>query len=101
MKSKKLITVLLLAISTGFITPVFADGIPTGPKENSNREAITQQLTNRLIEIKNMDKSELTSTERKELRKEVKEIRRERKSNGVYLSVGAIIIIALLLIILL
>jgi len=101
MKFKKTSIVLLLAISTGFIAPAFADGIPAGAIEKVNKEAITQQLTNRLIEIKNMDKSHLTSTERKELRKEVKEIRRERKSNGIYLSVGAIIIIALLLIILL
>ena len=93
--------VALLACSTGFITPVFADAIPVNTTENAAKEALTQKLTNRLIEIKNMDKSHLTSVEKKDLRKEVKEIRRERKSNGVYLSVGAIIIIILLLIILL
>jgi hypothetical protein len=50
-----------------------------------------------------MDKSELSSTEKKELRKEVRAIKAELKStgNGIYLSVGAIIIVILLLILLL
>ncbi|RTY88654.1 hypothetical protein [Flavobacterium sp. RSP15] len=60
-------------------------------------------LLNRLDEIKAMDRSSLTSVEKKELRKEVRTIKAELKStgNGVYLSVGAIIIIILLLILLL
>lgn len=60
-------------------------------------------LLNRLDEIKAMDKSSLNSTEKKELRKEVRAIKAELKStgNGVYLSVGAIIIVILLLILLL
>ena len=60
-------------------------------------------LLNRLDEIKSMDKSSLNSAEKKELRKEVRAIKAELKStgNGVYLSVGAIIIIILLLILLL
>lgn len=63
----------------------------------------TTVLLNRLNEIKAMEKSSLTSTEKKSLRKEVKEIKSELKAtgNGVYLSVGAIIIIILLLILLL
>ncbi len=101
MKFKKTLTVLLLAMSTGFITPAFADAIPSATTEKANTEALAQQLTNRLIEIRNMDKSHLTSTERKELRKEVKKIKREGKSNGVYFSIGAIIIIVLLLILIL
>ncbi len=61
----------------------------------------------RLNEIKEMDKSKLNSSEKKALRKEVRAIKTELKATeangkgGVYLSVGAIIIIALLLIILL
>ncbi len=60
-------------------------------------------LMARLNEIKGMDKSTLTSIEKKQLRKEVKEIKTNLKAatNGVYLSVGAIIIIILLLILLL
>lgn len=59
-------------------------------------------LLNRLEEIKAMDKSELNSSEKKELRKEVRKINAELRStgNGIYISVGAIIIILLLIIIL-
>jgi len=60
-------------------------------------------MLDRLEEIKKMDKSNLKSAERKELRKEVREIKTNLKStgNGVYLSVGAIIIVILLLILIL
>src|SRR6476646_6770830 len=56
-----------------------------------------QAKYDRLEEIKNMDKSELTRSEKKELRKEVRAIKSELRttSNGVYLSIGAIIIIIL------
>lgn len=65
--------------------------------------AEVQAMYDRLEEIKAMDKSELSSSEKKELRKEVRSIKSELRStgNGVYLSVGAIIIIILLLILLL
>jgi rRNA maturation endonuclease Nob1 len=74
--------------------------IPSTPKEVP---AEVKVLLNRLEEIKAMDKSEMSRTEKKELRKEVRAIKTELKStgNGVYLSVGAIIIIVLLLILLL
>ena len=70
------------------------------PKE---APAEVKVMLNRLDEIKAMDKSELSSVEKKELRMEVRTIKKELKSsgNGVYLSVGAIIIIILLLILLL
>lgn len=60
-------------------------------------------MLNRLNEIKEMDKSELSSAEKKELRTEVKTIKKNLSSSGqgVYLSVGGIIIIILLLILLL
>ena len=48
-----------------------------------------------------MDKSHLSSAERKELRKELLGMKKEAKamtSGGVYLSVGAIIIIILIII---
>ncbi|MEQ8703813.1 MAG: hypothetical protein RIC19_07825 [Phaeodactylibacter sp.] len=69
------------------------------PVESPEAEA----LLNRLAEIDAIDKSELSPTEKKELRKEVRSIKKELREigNGVYLSVGAIIIIVLLLILLL
>ena len=60
-------------------------------------------MLNRLEEIKALDKSSMNHLEKKELRKEVRAINANLRAShqGVYLSVGAIIIIVLLLIILL
>lgn len=63
----------------------------------------SKQITARLYEIKAMDKSTMSFSEKKALRKEVKAMKQEMRegNGGIYLSVGAIIIIILLLIILL
>jgi Flp pilus assembly protein TadB len=60
-----------------------------------------KKLESRLNEIKAIDKSKLTREERKELRKEVRDIDRERQELvvGMYISLGALIIIILLLVI--
>lgn len=60
-------------------------------------------LMDRLEEIEAMDKTDLNSAEKRELRKEVRDIKKELKelSGGVYISVGAAILIVLLLILLL
>ena len=70
---------------------------------NTTDAAKAKTMIMRLNEIKEMDKTNLNSSEKKSLRKEVRSINRELKtmSGGVYLSVGAVIIIILLLIILL
>lgn len=70
-------------------------------KHPESPEKVRQMLI-RLDEIKEMDKSNLSRAEKKELRKEVRSIKSELRStgNGVYLSIGAIIIIILLLILL-
>ncbi len=59
-------------------------------------------LLSRLYEIKAMDKSNLSSSDRKNLRTEVLSIRNELRpiGGGVYLSAGAVILIVILLIIL-
>lgn len=56
----------------------------------------------RVEEIKALDFSEMSKEERKEVKNELKEMKVEAKQmgGGVYLSVGAIIIILLLLILL-
>ncbi|MDO7173336.1 hypothetical protein [Mariniflexile sp. AS56] len=64
--------------------------------------AEVQVMLNRLEEIKELDKSELSSSEKKALRKEVRKIKKDVRAsgNGLYISSGAIIIILLLIIIL-
>lgn len=73
------------------------------PDVDLKNEERAKLLNNRLVEIRDIDKSELTALERRELRSEVKEIKKElaELSGGVYLSVGAIVVILLLLILLL
>lgn len=70
---------------------------------NDATEARVTALQNRLEEIRSLDRKELSHSERKALRREVREIKKELAavSGGVYLSIGAIILIALLLILLL
>jgi hypothetical protein len=50
-----------------------------------------------------LDKSKMNSIQKKEIRKEIKTIKSQLRTtnNGVYLSIGAIIIIILLLILIL
>ncbi|MEQ9302242.1 MAG: hypothetical protein RIF33_26920 [Cyclobacteriaceae bacterium] len=63
-----------------------------------------KMLESRVQEINAMDMSSMTRTEKREVKKELREIQKENKTmggSGVYLSVGAIIIILLLLILLL
>jgi hypothetical protein len=72
-------------------------------KTIKNESAEAKVLLIRLHEIKAIDKSNLSSQEKKQLRKEVRSLKTSLATinGGVYLSVGAIIIIILLLILLL
>jgi hypothetical protein len=106
MKLKKTISILLLALSLGAVVPAFSADITAPAAANSsNNDAHASQLLSRLEEIRNMDKSNLTTSEKRALRKEVKEmkkeVRRDRGGSVIYLSLGAVIIIVLLLILLL
>lgn len=77
---------------------------PVSGTEVSAKDAERAKILNdRLNEINEMDKSALTRSEKRELRKEVKSINEELQqiSGGVYLSIGAIIVVLLLLILLL
>ncbi|HLG40651.1 MAG TPA: hypothetical protein VI461_13325 [Chitinophagaceae bacterium] len=94
--------VILMAIALPASSALVSDPAVTNSPAKTE-DTRTQQLLNRLEEIKDMNKSDLTRMEKKSLRKEVKDIKKEMKamSGGVYLSVGAIIIIILLLILIL
>ncbi|HQR93201.1 MAG TPA: hypothetical protein PLK14_06835 [Sediminibacterium sp.] len=61
------------------------------------------QINARLVQIQSMDKSLLSSQEKKVLRKEVRAMKAEARESGggIYLSIGAVILIIVLLIILL
>jgi len=68
----------------------------------AQKEALIQQMKERVEEIRAMDKSQLTKEEKKQLRTELKAMKKESRAvTGVYISVGALIIIILLLILIL
>lgn len=94
------LSLTLLPLQTSAVTITPATSLPA-PTPAESAEAKT--LTLRLNEIKMMDKSNLKSPDKKDLRKEVRSINHKLRelSGGVYLSVSAIIIIAIVLIILL
>src|ERR1035437_4681272 len=71
--------------------------------QSSSQTAEAKVLINRLEEIKSIDKSTLNKNDKKLLRKEVRSIdsRLRELSGGIYISVGAVILILILLIILL
>jgi len=105
---KKVITSMMTVCILLSVTPVQVSAAsssyatPTTPR-NAPPTAATIALEARLYEIRDMNISAMGKEEKKALRKEVKSIKSELKAagQGVYLSVGAIIIIILLLILLL
>ncbi len=95
-----LATALMLMLSA---PSVMAKDAKSKPEMTDNQKVRFAEITRRVEEIKSIDRSELNSDERKALRNELQEMKKEAKamSGGVYLSVGAIIIVILLLILLL
>lgn len=71
--------------------------------QNPNATPEAKVLLQRLDDIDRLDKSNLKSTEKKALRKEVRSIKGQLEAMGgyVYLSAGAIILIIILIIVLL
>src|SRR4051812_24748475 len=94
---------MVLSLSIYPSTIIAAETKSSVETNSKEMPAEVKVMFNRLEEIKTMDKSSLSRSEKKELRKEVRAIKAELKttSNGVYFSVGAIIIIILLLILIL
>jgi hypothetical protein len=103
---KKLIYSLILIFTLG----LSANTVTAAEKNKAKAEMSAEQkvqlerITNRVEEIRNMDKSDLSRAEKKDLRKELRDLKSQARgigAGGVYLSVGAIIIIILLLILIL
>jgi hypothetical protein len=95
---KKLVAVLAMFLSVQFLNA--APG--KDPKEElteAQRIRLTE-IENRIEVIKTMDFGSMSKTERKDIKVELKEMKKEARElgSGVYISVGAIIIILLILI---
>lgn len=104
MNVKRLLRTLIVAVLISITVPATSGPAPIVTNyPGKDVPAAVQPLLNRLQEIKDIDKSSLTRSEKKELRKEIKAINSEVRANknGIYLSIGAAIIVILLLILLL
>ena len=102
---KKIALCLMTACLTLTFNPLHSNAaaiaVPSSQEVSKSAEA--KILLLRLNEINAMDKSKLKSSDKKNLRIEVRSIRDQLKGldGGIYISVGALIIIIILLIILL
>lgn len=98
---KKILTILAIFLSVQFVSAT--------PKNDPKKELTEAQqirateMKERLDEIKAMDFKSMSKDEIKSVKTEMKEMKEEAKrlNNGVYLSLGAIIIIILILILVL
>lgn len=108
MKKSILIVLLMifsLSASTAFATKTNPKNAPDnlavpGKTENKLSEEEITRLTRRVEEIRDMDKSEMTGKDKRELRKELKEIKENvRKSDGtVVIGVTTLLLIIILVI---
>lgn len=88
---------LLVPVPANAVTPVATDSISVAEKAKVN------DLLARLDEIRLINRSSILPSERKEVRKEVRSIKEQLRTlnGGVYISVGALLIVIILLILLL
>lgn len=107
MKTNYLLKISLFIVLLSTTVPSWSNSSVPEPAavvthEKGDKE-LAEELVMRLEEIRAMDTRSLSKAERKQLRREVKDIEKKlaQISGGIYLSVGALIIIILLLILLL
>jgi hypothetical protein len=103
-KMKKIIVFSMIACLSLTFVPGQSMAAATATSTTITTEsAAASALVSRLHEIKAMDISNMSSSEKKGLRKEVRSIQAQLSDigGGVYISAGALILIVILLIILL
>ena len=102
---KKIIFIAILMIFT-FGTTTFASNSDTksaAPAATENRLSAEEMscLTARVEEIRNMDKTDMTVKEKRELRKELKTIKENVKKSGGYIYIGGSTLLLIILLIIL
>jgi len=100
MKNKLRLSMLSIAILLGSFV---ANAAMVNPSDSAKDAAIYSHIVTRVNEIQSMDKTTLSDNSKSELRKELKQMKKQAGGldKRVYLSIGAIIIIILLLILIL
>lgn len=100
----KLFFVLLMVFALSAPTTFAANKklVKVDKIENKLTEAEVNRMVKRIEEIRDMDKSDLTVTEKRELRKELKTTKENLKRDGgyIYISVATIALILLLVLLL-
>jgi hypothetical protein len=96
---KGALVIMLISIAPTLHSKDIVNRVTPRQAESPNA-AETQRLMERLNEIKAMDISSMTNKEKRALRKEVRATEKAIKSSGVYVSVGALLLIILLIILL-
>ena len=93
---------LCLSVTFGLSGLQASSALPTTPLTTEQRAANPrlQELTQRLEQIQAMDKSQMSASERKALRKETRQIKKA-VGGGVYISAGALIVLLIILILVL
>jgi uncharacterized membrane protein len=108
---KTIIIVFLMIFSLGAST---AFAVKHDPKNESEKPAVPNKtenklseeelsrLTKRVEEIRDMDKTDLTGKEKRDLRKELKEIKENVRNASpyIYVGVGTLLLIILLVVLL-
>ncbi len=100
MKNKLQLSMLSIAILLGSFV---ANAAMVNPSDSAKDAAIYSHIVTRVNEIQAIDKTTLSDNSKSELRKELKQMKKQAGGldKRVYLSIGAIIIIILLLILIL
>jgi hypothetical protein len=103
---KKTIFIALMMIFTLGATTTFASktdlksNAPVATENKLSTEEVSR-LNNRVEEIRKMDKSDMTVTEKRELRKESKGIKENVRKNGEVIYIGGSTLLLIIIIIIL
>lgn len=102
MKLINFLKVITMAAFMSFAVPSSSKAADPA-RDTTGSVEVYSKLVTRLSEIESMDKTNLSTSEKRNLKRELKDMKKaaDGLSQGVYLSVGAIIIIILLLILIL
>jgi cytochrome c-type biogenesis protein CcmH/NrfG len=100
---KKTIFIALLAIFSLSAAPVFAAKTSANATTEATTKLTEEEVSNyraRVEEIREMDKSELSSTEKKELKSELKDIKETMRKDGSYIYIGGSTLLVIIIILL-
>jgi N-acetylmuramic acid 6-phosphate (MurNAc-6-P) etherase len=103
MKTKLFFALLMVfALSAPATFGANSKSVTTDKKENKLSEEEVTRLTKRVEEIRDMDKTNMTKIEKRELRKELKATKENVRKDGgyVYIGAGTLILIIILIILL-